>query len=212
MALRFRVLVTVFLLAVLAGPNFNGVTAQTTAAQNASGDEIKAAAVVQLQVLQRRIVQIAQGIPAEKFTWNPGLMLSPAPPDPQADPYGRTVSNMLLHIAMLNFVRPAQLGADPFPGFTQKGYETSLSDKTKVLEQLTKSFEYSRNAIQSLPDADLQKRVKLNGHELSGDVFLFDWISDMNEYLGQVIAYGRVNGVIGTAESGFAPRPLGGQK
>ena len=203
----------VMLIVLMFGADATCPRAQSAPPQGAiAADEIKAAALADLQVLEKRIVMIAQGIPAEKFTWNPGLMLSPLPPDPQADPYGRTVSNLLLHIAMVNFVRPAQLGAPPAAGFTQKNYETSTTDKSKVLNQVTQSFDYSRNAIQKLSDGDLQKRVLLNHREVSGDVFLFSWVSELNEYLGQVIAYGRVNGVIGTAESGFAPRPERGQK
>jgi hypothetical protein len=175
--------------------------------------DIKAASQAKLDLLGKRILMFAREIPAEKYTWNPGVMLAPPPPDPQADPYGRLVADLFLHIANLNFTRPAQLGAPPPQGFDPKNYETSTTDKTKVIEQLTKSFAYAQDALQKISPADLQKPVKVAGPNntsttSSGTVFLIGWLSDLSEYEGQTIAYGRLNGVIGTGEK-FALRPVG---
>jgi hypothetical protein len=199
-------------LVLLAGMGASAGFAQSSAPPG-TVDDMKAASLAKLQALNKRVLMFAREMPAEKYTWNPGLMLVPAPPDPQADPYGRTVADLFLHIAMLNFTRPGQLGAQAPEGFDPKNYETSTTDKAKVIEQLTRSFAYAQDALQKVSSSDLQKQIKVGGPNNTsqsgpGMVFVMAWIDDLSEYEGQTIAYGRLNGVIGTGET-FALRPAG---
>jgi hypothetical protein len=191
-----------------------GFGAVRVSAQSAETD-IKAASLSKLQLLGSRVLMFAREMPAEKYTWSPGVMLVPPAPNPQADPYGRLVADLFLHIANLNFTRPVQLGAAPPEGFDpkDKNYETSTTDKAKVMEQLTKSFAYAQDALQKISPADLQKQIKVGGPNntsttSSGTVVLLGWLNDLSEYEGQTIAYGRLNGVIGTGEK-FALRKPG---
>jgi hypothetical protein len=178
------------------------------AAGAAGGDVVKAEAQDELAAIGKRVLMFATQMPAEKYTWNPGLMLQPPAPDPQADPYGRTVADLFLHIANVNFTRPVVLGAAPPEGFDPKNYETSTTDKAKVIEQVTKSFAYAQGALAKLSDADVAKTFMVNKKATPGDVVLFGYITEIDEYLGQAIAYGRLNGVIGTGQN-FALRKPG---
>jgi hypothetical protein len=125
----------------------SGAAGDAGAAAPAPGEEIKAAALAELKVIEGRTLNFANEMPAAKYTWNPGVMLVPPAPNPQADPYGRTVADLFLHIANLNFTHGAQLSGVPADGFNPKDYETSTTDKTKVIGELAKSFTYAESAL-----------------------------------------------------------------
>jgi hypothetical protein len=197
------------LAAVLAGGGVLAPAALAQSAPAAAGDEIRVAALAELKVLEGRELQFANEMPAEKYTWNPGLMLTPPAPNPQADPYGRTVADLFLHIANLNFTHAAQLGAPPAEGFNPKDYETSTTDKTKVIGELAKSFTYAEGWLSKMTAADMTKHYKIGKDDMTGNAALFAWIVDLNDYTGQTIAYGRINGIIGTGPTGFHMRKAG---
>jgi len=178
-------------------------------AQTPPGEEIKAAALAELKVLEGRELQFANEMPAEKYTWNPGVTLVPPVPNPQADPYGRTVADLFLHIANTNFTHAAQLGAPPAEGFNPKDYETSTTDKTRVIGELAKSFTYAENWLAKMTAEDLAKQYKIGKESMTGNAALFAWIVDLNDYTGQTIAYGRMNGIVGTGPTGFHMRKPG---
>jgi uncharacterized damage-inducible protein DinB len=156
--------------------------------------DFKSQALLSLTIMGRRFVVMAQAIPADKYTWNPGLN-------------GRTVAQLFLHAAFLNFIRPGQFGAAPPTGFTQKDYETSTTDKAKIVDQLNQAFAYSEAAIQKLTDADLQRHIKINGADTTVAAFLHAWIADTSEYVGQAIVYSRLNGVMPPTPGSVATPP-----
>lgn len=164
----------------------NANPAATTAA------DYKAQALLTLTIIGRRLVIMAQTIPADKYTWNPGLN-------------GRSVSELFLHTSFLNFVRPGQLGAPPPPGFNQDNYEKSSTDKAHIVDQMTQAFAYSEAAVQKLSAADLQRTIKINGVDTTVAAFLHAWISDTSEYVGQAIVYSRLNGVMPPTPGSVAP-------
>jgi len=141
----------------------------------------KAQALLTLTIIGRRLVVMAQRIPADKYKWDPGLG-------------GRSVSELFLHTAFLNFIRPAQFGAAPPANFKQDNYEKSSTDKDYIVDQMKQAFAYSEAAIDKLSDADLQRHIKINGVDTTVSAFLHAWISDTSEYVGQAIVYTRLNG------------------
>jgi uncharacterized damage-inducible protein DinB len=158
--------------------------AQTAPAPNPGANtavSYKDQALLNLTIIGRRLVVMAQKIPADKYTWDPGLN-------------GRSVSELFLHAADLQFIRPVQFGAAPPVGFTQENYEKSSTDKAHIIDQLTQAFAYSEAAVAKLSDADLQRHIKVNGADTTVAAFLHAWISDTSEYVGQAIVYTRLNG------------------
>jgi hypothetical protein len=175
----------------------------------APGEEVKAVAMAQLKLMGKNIVAIADAMPADKYTWNPGIALDPPPSKAENDDnYGRPFANLLLHIANLNFSRPPLLGAAAAPGYDPKGYETSTTDKVKIVGQLSQAFDYAQNAVQKLTADDLTRRYKAGNQETTGNAIVAQWMENINDYFGQTKAYARVNSVIGTDPGGFGARKL----
>jgi uncharacterized damage-inducible protein DinB len=179
-----------------AGSDLFAQTAPAPAGATTTAGDYKAQALLTLQIIGRRLIIMAQKIPAEKYTWDPGLN-------------GRTVSQLFLHAAFLNFVRPGQFGAAAPAGFTQENYESSSTDKARIIDQLTQAFAYSEGAVEKLSDADLQRHIKINGTDTTVAAFLHAWISDTSEYVGQAIVYSRLNGVTPPTPQSVATTPAG---
>jgi uncharacterized damage-inducible protein DinB len=139
-------------------------------------------AVVELQQVQQEIVSLAEAMPQDKYTWRPGEGV-------------RSVSEVYLHMAAANFGLTARAGVPPSASFKFQGYEKSTTDKTRIVEQLNKSFEYAENGIRNLSDADLLKPVKFQQYTSVGDIVLHI-VAHAHEHLGQSIAYARMNGVV----------------
>jgi uncharacterized damage-inducible protein DinB len=70
------------------------------------------------------------------------------------------------------------------------------TDKAKVVAALKKSYEHARQAIESVPDAELEKKINLFGRDTTARVALLGLVFHSREHLGQAIAYARMNGVV----------------
>jgi uncharacterized damage-inducible protein DinB len=188
-----------FALALAAGSGqaFGQAMPTSGATPPSSSYDLKARALVELQELQKQIVDLAQAVPAEKYTWRP------------ADGV-RSFSELFLHVAGGNFGLTAVAGAPPSPGFKFQGFEKSTTDKAAVIEQLNKSFDYARRSIEAMSDADLHKPLKFQDFKSSGDI-VFHIVAHDHEHLGQSIAYARMNGVVppwtAAAQKQGQPRP-----
>jgi len=169
-----------------------GAPAPAPGAGATTAGDYKAQALLTLTIIGKRLIIMAQAIPADKYTWNPGLN-------------GRSVSELFLHTAFLNFVRPGQFGAAPPAGFNQDNYEKSSTDKAHIVDQMSQAFAYSEAAVQKLSEADLQRHIKINGVDTTVGAFLHAWISDTSEYVGQAIVYSRLNGVMPPTPNSVAP-------
>src|ERR1700674_4042510 len=82
-----------------------GGTAARRAAQAAQAADktspsydMKAQSLVDLDDMHKKFVRLAEAIPAEKFTWRPGDGV-------------RSISEVFLHVADLNFQMPPAIGA-----------------------------------------------------------------------------------------------------
>ena len=145
--------------------------------------DMKAQALVDLQTLHKRMVELAQAIPADKYTWRP-------------EAGTRSVSEVFLHVTAANHNIPAlmaSVAADE--AFKAKGFETSTTDKAKIIDELDKSFAYAEAAIQAMTNADFARPEKKLGPDAnSGDV-IYILVTHNHEHFGQSIAYARMNGI-----------------
>jgi uncharacterized damage-inducible protein DinB len=137
----------------------------------------------EMKYFESRFTQLAEAIPAEKFTWRPAAGV-------------RSVSEVLLHVAGANQGLPQFAGIKPPAGFSGQGYEASTTDKAKVIAELKKSFEHVRAAASQMKDADADKAMKVFGMDMTGRSFSFFMARHLGEHLGQMIAYARMNGVV----------------
>ncbi len=145
--------------------------------------DMKAQSLQDLDDMHKKFVRLAEALPADKFTWRPGEGV-------------RSVSEVFLHVANMNFQMPVTIGATPAPGFKKEGYEKSTTDKAKVIEQLNQSFDYVHAYVDAMTNADFAKpELKLGPQANAGDI-VYIIIADDHEHLGQSIAYARVNGIV----------------
>jgi uncharacterized damage-inducible protein DinB len=159
-------------------------------AQSAASDDktapsydMKGQALVDLQGLQKKYVDLAQSIPADKYAWRP-------------EAGTRSVSELFLHVAAANYGIPTMMtGTSPAPDFQREGFEKSTTDKAKIIEQLNKSFEYAIAAVKKMSNADFAKAEKKLGPDANDGDVIYILVTHNHEHLGQSIAYARVNGV-----------------
>jgi uncharacterized damage-inducible protein DinB len=135
-----------------------------------------------LDGVSEQIVQLAQAVPAEKYTWRPGEGV-------------RSVAEAYLHIAAGNY---EILGFTPYkvanaPDLAK--FETSTTDKAQVVAALEKSFHTTRETIEKIPDSALDQPVK-PGSKYTVRAALLGIAGHAHEHLGQEIAYARMNGVV----------------
>jgi len=145
--------------------------------------DMKAQALVDLQQLQKKYVDLAQAIPADKYTWRP-------------ESGTRSVSELFLHVASANYGIPTMMsGTEPAPGFHREGFEKSTTDKAKIIEQLNDSFAYAIAAVKKMSNADFAKAEKKLGPDANDGDVIYILVTHNHEHLGQSIAYARMNGI-----------------
>ena len=130
-----------------------------------------------------KLIQLAEAIPADKYTWRPAEGV-------------RSMSEVILHVAAGNFMIPRRLGGTVPEGFDLKTFETSTTDKAKVVEWLKASIANAGGAIAKMPEADVEKTSQwFDGRMITNREVAFFIGSHDHEHLGQLIAYARMNGV-----------------
>lgn len=182
--MKKRVLPVCFILmAFVSGP---GVWAQTT---DASGDhtapsyDMKAQSLVDLERVQKKFVDLANALPADKMTWRPSTD-------------SRSFAELFLHVAGERYAILKLMGAAAPEGFDARAFEKNTTDKAKIVDELNKSWEFSKKTIDGMTNADFAKLIpKLGPQANAGDV-VYILVADAHEHLGQSIAYARVNGIV----------------
>lgn len=145
--------------------------------------DMKPQSLQDLEAMNQKFVTLAQAIPADKFTWRP------------ADGT-RSIAAVFLHVAGERYGILGLMGVAPPPGLDLKNLEASTTDKAQVIDQLNKSWEFTRTTINNMTNAEFAKpQPKLGPEANSGDV-VYILVADAHEHLGQIIAYARVNGIV----------------
>lgn len=147
----------------------------------------------ELAAVEKKLVGLAEAVPAEKFGWRP------------ADGV-RSVSEVYMHVVGANYMLPTMIGTKMPAGIT-RDMEKTVTDKSKVIENLKASFAHVRKAVEGVPDADLDKNVKFFGTDKSERELLLILVTHAHEHLGQSIAYARMNGVAPPWSEGPPPAP-----
>jgi uncharacterized damage-inducible protein DinB len=172
-----------------ATPAASPASALTTSAtkpadSSAPSYDMKAQAALDLQQLQEKYVALAQAIPADKYTWRPAEGV-------------RSISELLLHVSGASYGFPTMItGVTPAAGYQRDGFEKSTTDKTKIIEQLNKSFSYAIAVVQNMSNADFAKAEKKLGPDANDGDVIYLMVTHAHEHLGQAIADARMNGVV----------------
>jgi hypothetical protein len=94
-----------------------------------------------LDYATEKLVQLAEAIPEDKYTWRP------------ADGV-RSVSEAFLHAAGANYGIPQFLGVKPPDGFDLEKFEKSTTKKADVIAAIKGSVEHVKAGVKGMPDAD----------------------------------------------------------
>jgi uncharacterized damage-inducible protein DinB len=162
--------------------------AAAAAAPAAAGEapapgSMRAITLRQIGAAQEKLVALAEAMPADKYGWRPGEGV-------------RSVGEVFMHVASANFWLPTFWGAKVPAGVDPRNLEKEGADKAKTVAALKQSFDFVHQAVNALPDSDLQKPIKIFGHDAIVAEAMMGIASHDHEHLGQAIAYARMNGVV----------------
>jgi uncharacterized damage-inducible protein DinB len=132
--------------------------------------------------VEKEILALAEATPATFFAWRPAEGV-------------RSVSEVYMHIAGGNYLFLGFVGVKAPAGITPS-MEKDVTEKAAVIEALKKSFAHLRAGVASIADADLEKPMKVFGHDTTVRGVLFTAANHEHEHLGQSIAYARMNGIV----------------
>ena len=156
---------------------------ESSADKTAQSYDMKAQSILDMQQLQKKYVELAQALPADKFNWRP-------------EAGARSISELFLHVAGANYGIPTMMtGTAAAPGYKKDGFETSTTDKAKIIDQLNQSFTFAIASVQKMTNADFAKAEKKLGPDANDGDVVYILVTHNHEHLGQSIAYARMNGI-----------------
>jgi uncharacterized damage-inducible protein DinB len=139
-----------------------------------------------LDTVHSKIVQLANAIPADKYSWRPA-------------PGVRSVSEVLMHVASewYYWVPMSIAGKAPadYGNAREKdpALEKDFTTKPQVVDQLNKSWAHAKSEVAGANTTKLVGKYKPWG--VTVDEAALGMAGDLHEHLGQLIAYARTLGV-----------------
>nr|MBA2270355.1 DinB family protein [Chthoniobacterales bacterium] len=140
----------------------------------------------QVDFVEGRILALNKAM-ADKESWRPAEDV-------------RSVSETYLHIAFANYLLAKMMGFEPPAAanfsMDMKKWDAQATDAAKINDILKASFDHVRAVAKKVTAEQMEKKVDLFGHEMSGRNVLITVLNHMHEHLGQSIAYARMNNVV----------------
>jgi uncharacterized damage-inducible protein DinB len=180
-----RVLVLLLVLLSLSAGAVSGAAQNSDASvdHTAPSYDMKAQSLLDLETMQKKFVDLANAIPADKLTWRPS-------------PDARSFAEVFLHVSAERYGILHLMGVDAPAGFDGKALEKSTTDRAQIVAELNKSWEFAQKNINAMSNGDFAKPLpKLGPQANAGDV-VYILIADAHEHLGQSVAYARENGIV----------------
>jgi len=144
---------------------------------------MKAQALLDLQAVNKKCVDLAQALPSDKLTWRP-------------TPDTRSFAEVFLHVAGERYGFLTLLGATPPAGFKAGQFDKSTIERDRIVEALNQSWDFTNKTISGISNADFAKLLpKLGPQANEGDV-VYLLVADAHEHLGQLVAYARQNAIV----------------
>jgi len=143
---------------------------------------LQADLVGQIKDAETKFLALAEAMTQEQYAWRPAEGV-------------RSVGEVYVHIAVANINILKMIGAQP-PMAVDRGMEKSVTDKTKIIEMLKKSFQHAKDVVSKVSDEDLAKAVKMFGQDATYRAVIVLVATHAHEHLGQSIAYARTNNVV----------------
>ena len=150
----------------------------------------KAEVIRSIEDAEKKLVQLAEKFPQEKYAWHPEG--------------ARSTSEVFMHIAAGNYGYGSFMGT-PRPEGKTGAVLMKITDKAQVIETLKNSFAHIKAAIENSGDVD--KAIKLFGRDATVREAMLLSATHCHEHMGQLIAYARVNGIVPPWTEEQAARP-----
>jgi len=161
----------------------NARTTGNSTDRTAPSYDMKAQALLDLQAVNKKCVDLAEALPSDKLTWRPSANT-------------RSFAEVFLHVAGERYGILSMMGAQPPAGFKAREFEKSTTEKDRIVHDLNQSWDFANKTISSMSNVDFAKLLpKLGPQANEGDV-VYILIADAHEHLGQLIAYARQNGIV----------------
>jgi len=174
-----RLLVPVLTLLLAAPP-----AAIAQAANPSSATGLRKELIGQLADAEQKFVALADATPADKYSWRPAAGV-------------RSTSEVFMHVVGANYMIPGIAGVKRKPDVVlSQDMETKITDKTRVVDLLKKSFAHAKQAVMDVPDDQMDTAVNLFGTPSTNRGVLVLMATHAHEHLGQSIAYARMNGIV----------------
>jgi uncharacterized damage-inducible protein DinB len=151
------------------------------------------------QVPSNQVVQLAEVVPAEKYSWRPAVAV-------------RSIGEVYLHIALGNFLlldiagvkAPDDLYRSVPPGGKRteaivaknNELEKSIQDKRRIIDLLKRSFAAVKDNFSKVDEAKLNQPVDFFGTKTTVRAIYLRILAHNNEHMGQSVAYARMNGIV----------------
>lgn len=151
----------------------------STFAQN----QVQTETTNQISYAAGHIMQLAEAIPEDKYDWSPGEGV-------------RSVSGVLYHVISANYFFGTKLGGTLPSGVNMETLEQDLKTKADLTAALKQSSDFIVATIKNVDDSAMPNKVEFPfpGEYTTMTAILIAQ-GHCNEHLGQLIAYGRMNGI-----------------
>ena len=158
-------------------------------ASSASAQGLMAAMHMDVNDVQKKMIDLAKVIPEPSYGWRPTG--------------ARSIGEVLLHVAADNYLIPISMGK-PAPASTgisgtdfktAETFEKRKLTKDQIIAELDASFKHLHEAMGLTTDANLTENIKFFGQDWSRQRAMLATVTHLHEHLGQMIAYGRSNNV-----------------
>lgn len=146
-----------------------------------AGSGAKAEILKELSGVSKKLVSLAEAVPADKYSWRPAEGI-------------RSFGETFMHVAAGNYMMAKAFGVTP-PAMPEKPEQT-VTDKKQIVKYLKDSFAFVEDTVNGINDKDVNKTTKLFGGDITYRGLGFFITGHCHEHLGQLIAYSRMNGVV----------------
>jgi hypothetical protein len=152
---------------------------------------------------ENNILSLAEAMPADKYDFAPTKdIFKPGSPAEFATVH--TFAQQVSHICGLPYRAYAPFGVKPDTDVDPKALD-ALKSKDELIKALKASFDYQNKVIATLtPDNVMAPVGPRNGTRIAALVLV---LGDYGDHYGQMVEYGRMNGIIPPATANQMQRP-----
>jgi uncharacterized damage-inducible protein DinB len=141
---------------------------------------------------ENNIVSLAEAMPADKYDFAPSKDIFKAG-SPAEFATVHTFAQQLTHICGMPYRMFAAFGVKPDTEVDPKSFD-SLKSKDEIVKALKASFEYQNKVIASFTPENILTPVGPRNTTRASSLLLI--LADDGDHYGQMVEYGRMNGVI----------------